>query len=233
MKRFYTDTAAAPFASGWTVLLDGKPVRTPARAALLLPTQALAEAVAAEWAEQGPNLRPETMRLTGLANAAVDRVAPDPRTFADALAAYAGSDTLLYRADGPPALVALQLTTWDPIVTWTEQRCDIAFVRVTGLLYRPQSSAALARVTSAYRGLSAFDLAALHPVVTVTGSAILGLALAEGACDATVVWAAGQLDELWQAGQYAPEPLAEATRASNRAALDSGARLLALARDAG
>ena len=215
------------------MLLDGKPVRTPARACLHLPTRALAEAVAAEWNAQPAAIKPATIPLTGLANAAVDRVAPDPGTFADALAAYAGSDTLLYRADDPPALVALQLATWDPIVTWAEQRFDVAFVRVIGLLYRPQSSAALARVTSAYRGLGAFDLAALHPVVTVTGSAILGLALAEGACDATAVWAAGQLDELWQAGQYAPEPLAEATRASNRAALDSGARLLALARDAG
>lgn len=225
MKRFYTSVAVT---DALGIALDGRPVRTPARAELLLPTRALADAVAAEWAAQGADVRPETMVLTGLANAAIDRIAPARLDFAHALAAYAESDLLCYRADEPPPLVARQATLWDPWLGWAHQRYDVGFEVVTGIVHRPQPAATLTRIAEAYATFDAFMLAGLNIVVTVTGSAVLGLAYADGAIDADALWAAGQLDEIWQAEQWGEDDLAIAARATRQAALAGAERFRAL-----
>ncbi|MBV8971347.1 MAG: ATPase [Sphingomonadaceae bacterium] len=228
MKRFYTRAEAVADGSSWTVRLDGKPVRTPARVPLDLPTAALAAAIAAEWEAQGETVKPATMPLTGLAFAAIDRVALDPAAFAASLAAYAETELLCYRADGPADLVARQRAEWDPLLAWARARFDIGFFVTAGIVHAAQPPATLARIRAAYAALDPFRLASLHPVVTITGSAVIGLAVAEGRMDAAAAYAAGQLDELWQAEQWGHDPLAAAALASRRAALEDAVRLLDL-----
>ena len=228
MKRFYTDVAALAGADGWTIALDGRAVRTPARLPLTLPTEALADAIVGEWAAQGLEIKPLTMPLTGLANAAIDRVAPDRTGFARSLAAYAETELLAYRADHPAPLVARQAAAWDPLLAWARGRYDVAFIVTTGIVHVAQPPATLARVGAAFTHLDAFRLAALNQAVTITGSAVIALALNEAFLDAPQAYAAGHLDELWQAEQWGSDPLAEAPRAERQANLTAAARLLAL-----
>lgn len=227
MKRFY-QAAAVTGTGPFGVALDARPLRTPARAPLAVPTAALADAIAAEWNGQGADILPRTMPLTGLSNAAIDRVAPDPTAFADGLAVFAENELLAYRAEGPAPLVARQAAEWDPWLGWARRRYDIDFVIVAGIIHRPQPPATLARVKAAYRGFDAFRLAALNPVVTICGSAIIGLAVAEGAMDADTAWAVGHLDELWQAEQWGKDPLAEAGHRERQGELAAAVGLLAL-----
>lgn len=228
MKRFYTTVEAVPADDGWTIALDGRPVRTPARATLLLPTVPLAEAVVAEWAAQGEKIDPASMPLTGLSNAAIDRIAPQRETFAAGLSAYAGTDLLAYRADSPAPLAARQAAAWDPLLAWLARRYDVVLLTTTGLAHIAQPPASLARIAAAYASLDPFRLAALSQVVTITGSAVIGLAFAEGEIDADSAWAAGHLDELWQAEQWGADPLAEAAQAERRGSLAAAERLLPL-----
>src|SRR3546814_20584631 len=133
MKRFYTEAAAVPQDEGFGIALDGRPVRTPGRALLTAPTLALAERIAREWAEQGEKIEPRAMRFTGLANAAIDRIMPDPASFATGINVYRDSDLLCYRADAPAALVARQAAAWDPLLDWADKRCDVNFTIVCDL----------------------------------------------------------------------------------------------------
>ena len=228
MKRFYTAAAAVPIDGGWSIALDGKPVRTPARATLVLPTAALAEAVVGEWAAQGDRVQPATMPLTGLSNAAIDRIAPEHAAFAASLAAYAATDLIAYRAEGPAPLVARQSELWDPLLAWLARRYDVALVPTTAIAHQPQPPATLARIGAAYAAFDAFRLAALSQVVTITGSAVIGLAFADGFIEPDAAFAAGELDELWQAEQWGADPLAEKPQAARRAALVGAWALLRL-----
>ena len=225
MKRFWTAVAVTPELG---VALDARPVRTPGRVPLILPTKALAEAVAAEWRAVGETLNPRAMPLTGLANAAIDRVAPDPRAFAAGLARYAESDLLCYRADAPEPLVARQAAAWDPVIAWAQRRYDVGLEVTTGIVHRAQPPATLARLGEAVAALDPFALAALSPVVTLTGSLLLALALVEGATTADAVWAAAHVDEDWQAEMWGEDALAAATRAARRAEFDAAVRFLLL-----
>jgi hypothetical protein len=137
VKRFYKEAAAAPAADGVAVLLDARPVKTPARRALALPTEELAEAIAAEWNAQGDEIDPRAMPLTGLANAALDRIAADREAFAAGLARYGESDLLCYRAEGPRPLVERQAAAWDPLLAWARRRYDVDFEVTSGILHRP------------------------------------------------------------------------------------------------
>lgn len=228
MKRFYAVAEARVVDGGWEVALDGRPVRTPARAPLLLPTAALAEGVAAEWQAQDERIEPLTMPLTGLSNAAIDRIAPEREAFAAGLAAYAATDLLAYRAGSPAVLAARQAEAWDPWLAWLARRYDVALLTTAGIAHVAQAPAALTRIGAAYASFDAFRLAATSSAVTITGSAVLGLAFAESAIDAEAAWAAGHLDELWQAEQWGRDPLAEAAQAERRASLAAAERLLAL-----
>ncbi|MBC7522733.1 MAG: ATPase [Sandarakinorhabdus sp.] len=231
MKRFYTAATITGAAAPFGIALDKRPVRTPARELLSLPTRALAGAIADEWNSQGEQVLPRTMPLTGLSNAAIDRVAADPAGFADGLARFAENELLTYRADAPAPLVALQAAHWDPWLGWARQRYDVDFTIVTGIIHRAQPPETLARIANAYRAFDAFRLAALNPVVTISGSAIIGLAVASDVMDAETAWSIGHLDELWQAEQWGKDPLAEAGHNERRGDLAAAVRMLRLLAD--
>ena len=225
MKRFWTTVTID---SDNVIRLDGKPVRTPGRQPLALPRPALAEAVAAEWRAVGDVVDPRAMTLTGLANAVIDRVAPDPSTFAAGLAAFAESDLLCYRADDPPALVERQAAMWDPLLDWARGRYDVHFEVTAGIMHRPQPPATLTRLRDAVLARSAFELAGLSPIVTISGSLVAALALIEHAVTADAVWRAAELDEDFQAEQWGRDPLSEAALESRRRDFDAGVRFLGL-----
>jgi chaperone required for assembly of F1-ATPase len=226
MKRFWKDVSIDAERG---VRLDGKPVRTPGRLPLVLPTDALAEAVADEWRCVEGDIDPSAMPLTGLANAAIERVSADPALFAANLAAYAESDLLCYRADSPAPLVERQAELWDPPLAWSSRRYDVHFTVVTGIVHQPQPDATIERLAVAVAVRDPFELAALSPIVTITGSLVLGLALIEHAMDADAVWAAANLDEDWQAEQWGVDPLAVQAREVRKSEFDAAVRFLSLA----
>lgn len=228
MKRFWTAAAAMPADHGWTIALDGKPVRTPARAALLLPTSDLADAIAGEWQAQGETVNPRAMPLTGLANAAIDWVAPEPASFAARLAAYAGTDLIAYRAEGPASLAAMQAAAWDVWTAWLDRRLGAALTLTTGIMHVAQPPATLERVAAAFAAFGPFQLAALDPIVTITGSAVLGLAVAAGEMDAGAAYDTAHVDARWQEQQWGRDPLAEHAEAVRRADLAAAVQFLRL-----
>ncbi|WP_129791898.1 ATP12 family protein [Sphingosinicella sp. CPCC 101087] len=225
MRRFYKQ---AETERGGAVLLDGKPIRTPGRKALALPTGALAEAVAAEWNAQGEKIDPHSMPLTGLANAAIDRIALDRAAFARSLAVYGESDLLCYRAEAPPRLAERQAEQWDPILAWARRRYDADFEVATGIIHRPQPPGTLDRLAQAVQARNAFELAGLSPLVTVSGSLIVALALTEGGIDLETAWAAATLDEQWQAEQWGEDAEAAKALAARRHDFEAGFRFLCL-----
>ena len=230
VKRFYRQAAA--LADG-SILLDGRPVKTPGRQSLSLPTPVLAVAVAAEWNVQGERVDPRSMPLTGLANAAIDRVEPDKETFARGLAAYGESDLLCYRAETPPRLVERQAARWDPILAWARRRYDVDFEVTAGIVHRRQSAATVERLAHAVHACSAFELAALSPLVTISGSLLVALALAEGAIDLDTAWAAASLDEQWQAEQWGEDADAAAALSARRRDFEAAHWFLTLAHASG
>jgi chaperone required for assembly of F1-ATPase len=230
MKRFYKEARVRPGAEGGEVLLDERPVKTPARRPLALPTEPLAKAVAAEWNAQGDQVRPRTMPLTGLANAAIDRVAPDKEAFAANLAQYGESDLLCYRADGPASLAARQTALWDPILAWARRRFDVNFTVTTGIMHQKQPADTVVQLSQATASRDAFELAALSPLVTISGSLLIALALAEEAIDLETAWAAATLDETWQAEQWGQDEEATARLDARRAEFEAAERFLRLLR---
>ena len=228
MKRFWTDVTVEPDESGWAILLDGRPLKTPARAALAVPTQALAEAIAEEWRSVGETVDPRAMPLTGLANAAIDRVAPDRQAFAQGLARYAEADLACYRVEGPRELVAQQELSWDPLLAWARRRYDVEFATTCGLMHVAQPGATVERLSHAIAALDAFQLAGLSPLVTVGGSLVAGLAVIEKAIGADEAWKAVSIDEQWQLDQWGADAEAEKALDNRRRDFMAGARLLEL-----
>lgn len=229
MKRFWK-TVVVDGDRG--IRLDDRPVRTPGRVSLALPTLSLAEAVADEWRAigDGAEIDPLAMPLTGLSNAAIDRVGQDQPIFAAGLARYGESDLLCYRADSPGDLVARQAAAWDPLLDWARARYDIHIEVATGILHRAQPERTLIRLGEAIAARDCFELAALSPVVTIGGSLIAALALAEDAITPELLWDAITLDEEYQAERWGRDPLAEAGNAARRRDFDAGVRMLALLR---
>lgn len=224
MKRFWSEVSCD---AGGGVLLDGRPVRTPGRAPLALPTPALAEAVAGEWRAVGETLDPRAMPLTGLANAAIDRIAPDPAPFVAAIAHYGESDLLCYRADTPAALVARQQQAWEPLLAWARRRYDVHFAVTTGVIHVAQPATTVARLAEAVAAQDAFALAALQSIVGITGTLIGALALEEDAIDAEALWHAASVDEDWQAEQWGADEAAARTQAARHGDYDAAVRFLA------
>jgi chaperone required for assembly of F1-ATPase len=222
MKRFYKDVSLT---SERGIYLDGRPVRTPAKAPLLLPTLALAEAVAEEWRAQGERIDPHSMPMTGLANAAIDRTGPD---FAAGLSKYGESELLCYRAGEPPALVERQDAVWNPILEWARGRYDVSFTLVTGIMHQPQPATMLRRLHDAVTSRTAFELAALNPLVTISGSLVIALAVLEQELEPDAAFAAAHLDELWQAEQWGEDDFALEARAVHHRDFGSAARFLRL-----
>jgi chaperone required for assembly of F1-ATPase len=228
MKRFYKQVSIEPVDGGHAIRLDGRAVKTPARAELVLPTIALARAVAAEWEAQVEAIDPASMRLTGLANAAIDKVAADHDTFVRDVAVYGETDLLCYRADGPEPLVERQIALWDPLLAWAKARYAIDFVLATGIIHRAQPAETIARLTAAVRDIDPFPLVALQRLVTISGSLVIGLAMLEGAIDARAAFDAAHLDELWQAELWGEDWMATDARDARRDDFEAAARFVAL-----
>lgn len=228
VKRFYTSVDVREEADAFAVLLDGRPVKTPAGHVLRAPTRKLADAVAAEWRAQGEKLAPDTMPLTKSLNTALDRVAPNRAAIIEDLAKYAESDLLCYRADAPQELVRRQAVAWDPWLVWAAERFGVRLAVTTGVSHVTQTHEALARVKAAVAVHDDHHLVVLHAGVTITGSAILGLAFAAGAVTAQAAFAAAQIDDLYQAELWGHDAEAEKARANRLADLKAAEAYLRL-----
>jgi chaperone required for assembly of F1-ATPase len=200
-KRFYAQAGVAETPKGFGVTLDGKPVRTPSRRLLAAPTGEIAEAIAAEWDAQKEIIDPVTMPVTRLANSVIDAVAGRVEAVADDIAKYFHSDMLFYRAGHPDALVAREAEHWDPVLFWAADTLGAHFILAEGVVHVRQPDQAVAAVRAALPA-DPWSIAALHVVTTLTGSALLALALMHGALDEDQVWAAAHVDEDWNVEQW-------------------------------
>jgi chaperone required for assembly of F1-ATPase len=224
-KRFYQDAAADP---AGVIALDGKPVRTPGKAPLALPSRALAKAVAQEWRAQGERVDPGTMPLTRLANSAIDGVAGREQAVIDDILAFAGSDLLCYRAHGPRKLAEAQSKHWDPVLAWAKEALGAPLVLAEGVMHVAQPDASLARLRRQIEGRGPFGLAALHVLTALSGSALLALAVALGRLTPEEAWAAAHVDEDFQIGQWGEDAEAKARREARWRDFAAAARMLKL-----
>jgi chaperone required for assembly of F1-ATPase len=208
-RRFYETATAVAEAGGYAVRLDDKPVRTPARRVLAAPTPALAEAIAAEWQAQKDVIDPAKMPLTRLANAIIDGVADAPLPVADEIGKYLASDLLFYRATSPQGLVERQARHWDPILDWARQVLGADFILGEGVVYVAQPEAALAAARAAIPE-EPWRLGAVHSITTLSGSALIALAMARGALTPDAAWQAAHVDEDWNMAQWGRDDMAMA-----------------------
>jgi chaperone required for assembly of F1-ATPase len=226
-RRFYRSAEIVRDADGFAVALDGRPVKTPARRALAAPTEALGEALAAEWEAQIKVIDPAKMPLTRLANTVIDGVAAASPAIMDEIEKYLGSDLLCYRAEAPDALVARQARHWDPILAFARDRLDARFVVTQGVRFVDQPAPALA---AARRAIPAdpWRLGAVHVVTTLTGSALIALALDRGALTLDAAWAAAHVDEDWNMEQWGCDAVALERRAVRLAEMQAAVHVLDL-----
>lgn len=231
MKRFWTQAGVRAEEGGHGIALDGKPLRTPARQPLVVPAQALARGIADEWNSAGEKVDPRAMPLTGLANAAIDRIAPDPAAFAKGLARYGESDLFCYRAEEPEALIERQRALWEPLLAWARRRYDVDFATTRGIVHVPQPEATSRRLAHEVEALDPFRLAGLSPLVTIGGSLVAALAVLEGAVAPDDAWEAVTVDESWQLEQWGSDAEAEAVIENRRRDFLAGSRFLELLGD--
>ena len=228
MKRFWSLAEVVEADDGFGIALDGRRVKTPARVDLAVADRALAEAIADEWNDCGADIDPHAMPLTGLANAAVDRVAADPSAFAVGLAEYAKGDLLCYRADAPQLLIDRQAAQWDPLLAWARRRFDVDFTITTGIMHVDQPEATVRRLAHAVAVLAPFTLAGLSPLVTLGGSLVTALALLEGEVSVAAAWSAVSVDDAWQAEKWGADAEAVAALEWKRLDYVAAARFLSL-----
>jgi chaperone required for assembly of F1-ATPase len=230
MKRFYKETAVDQGDGGHRVLLDGKPMRTPAKAVLVVPTRPLAEAIAAEWGAvpDKADINVSHLPLTRLAATGLDRVTGQRARVIEDTAKYAGSDMLCYRASEPETLVKRQQKIWQPLLDWADERYGARLVIVEGLAFVEQPADAVARLGEAVATHSDLGLSALYNLTHISGSLIVALAVAEGHLAAADAFAAAQLDELYQVERWGEDPIATKRHEGIRHDIEAGARFLAL-----
>ena len=228
MKRFWTEVSVEPIDDGFTIALDGRRVKTPARAELVVPARVLADAIAEEWRTVEGEIDPRAMPLTGLANAAIDRVSPDARAFAGGLARYAEADLACYRADWPPELVERQTNAWESLLGWARRRYDVDFSTTSGLIHVPQPQATVERLAYEVSALDPFRLAGLSPLVTIGGSLVAALAVLEKAIAPDEAWDSVSIDERWQLEQWGADSEAEAALENRHRDFLAAARFLEL-----
>jgi chaperone required for assembly of F1-ATPase len=224
-KRFYEHASTAPEGPLYAVRLDDKSVRTPAGRLLAAPTLALAQALAAEWEAQRDVIDPAKMPLTRLANSIIDGVSERSAPVAEEVARYLASDLICYRAGSPRGLVERQARHWDPIVEWARDGLGARLLLAEGVMHPTQPEAALAAAGAAIPG-DPWRLGALHSVTTLTGSALLALALAQGRITADEAWTAAHVDEDWNMEQWGRDELALERRAYRYAELQAAATVL-------
>lgn len=217
-KRFWTQAAVCETAQGFAVALDGRPVKTPAKAPLVLPSRTMADAVAAEWDAQEDEIAPLTMPVTRSANAAIDKVTRQRDEVIAMLADYGDADLLCYRADSPERLARRQAESWDPALDWAAATYGARLAPHVGVLHQPQEADALNRLAAPLNAMTAFQLTALHDLVSLSGSLVLGLAASAGWQEADAIWRMSRLDEIWQQEQWGADDEAAAQAEHKRQA---------------
>ncbi|MFU8778080.1 MAG: ATP12 family chaperone protein [Roseovarius sp.] len=208
-KRFWKEAGVVEEADGFGVRLDGRVVRSPAKAPLIVPTRALAAAIAAEWDAQEGRVDPGTMPYTRSANAAIDKVARQKPEVAEMLAAYGDSDLICYRASGPVELVEKQAAAWNPLLDWTESVLSAKLLPVESVVHVPQDAQALARLKAHVEALDIWALTAFHDLVSLSGSLVIGFAALDGFYPVETLWTLSRVDEIWQAEQWGRDDEAE------------------------
>jgi chaperone required for assembly of F1-ATPase len=224
-QRFYKDADVGEAEGGFAVTLDGKPIRTPSRRVVAVPVRPLAEAIAAEWRAQGETLDPLTMPLTRFANSVVEGVIDRADLVRDDIAKYLQSDLLFYRAGHPEGLVQREAQRWDPVLDWARDSLGAHFILAEGIMHVSQPEAAVMAARAALP-TDPWTIAAAHVVTTVTGSALLALALVHGVRDADQVWAAAHVDEDWNAEQWGADEEAVARRATRQVDFRAAVQIL-------
>lgn len=215
-RVFWKEAGVVPAEGGFAVQLDGRPVKTPAKRALVLPTEGLAQAVATEWAAQEKFVDPRGMPFTRTANAAIDKVADQHAEVADMLAGYGDSDLLCYRAESPVELVDWQARDWDAALDWGASSLGARLLPRAGIVHQPQPPEALAALAARVRELDPFRLAAFHDLVLLSGSLVLAFAAAANWRDAGDIWEMSRLEERWQIGQWGEDDEAAAAAQAKR-----------------
>lgn len=228
MKRVYKAAEWSETAGGFTVLLDGRPLNTPARKPVIAPAAALAEAVAAEWAAQGETVKPETMPLMALTATAIDRIGPEREGVEAQIVDYVRTDLICYRSGAPDALVRAEAAAWDPLVDWAEGVFGARLNVTAGVAAVDQPEAALKAAQAAVRAETDFRLAALSSVTAAAGSAVIALALLASRLNAQDAFQAAFTGEIWQAGRWGADPEAEARRTALCGEFEAAERFIRL-----
>ena len=228
-KRFWKAASVVEIDGGFTVELDGRGVKTPAKQPMRVPTKAMAAAIAQEWDAQVDIINPNTMPVTKTANAAIDKVTVQHAEVADMLAAYGDSDLLCYRADAPEELIERQNNIWNLMLDWADEAMGVRLHPRTGVIHAPQDKAAVAALSTRTHALDAYELAAFHDLVSLSGSLILGFAACLDARSADELWTISRLDELWQEEQWGEDEDATALALIKRDAFLHAKRMFDLA----
>lgn len=224
-KRFYASAGVGEAEDGFTVTLDGKPIKTPSGRQVIAPARSIAEAIAAEWNAQGDTIDPLTMPLTRFANSVIEGVVDKVEAVADDVAKYLGSDLLFYRAGHPETLVAREAAHWDPILFWAADALGAHFIIAEGIVHARQPDSAVAAARAALPP-DAWSIAALHVMTTLTGSALLALALFHGVIDQDQAWAAAHVEEDWNIEKWGVDEEVAARRAARRVDFKAAANIL-------
>ncbi len=230
LRRFYTEVGVAPREEGYTLLLDGRELHTPARRRLGLPVAPLAEAVAEEWRAQGETIRSDTMPITRIVNSAVDGVADAMDVVRGDVVRFADADLVCYRAEGPDGLVMAQQGQWDPVIAWARDELAIRLNLAEGLMHIAQPPEVSSGVAAEVARHDPFSVAALHVMTTLTGSCVIALAVARGRLTAEEAWSAAHVDEDWQIAQWGADAEAMARREARWRDMAAAARVIALLR---
>lgn len=215
-RRFWTQVTVVPAATGYEVLLDARRIHTPSKTPLVLPTQTLAQAVAREWEAQRDEIDPWTMPMTRSANATLDKVIPQSAEVAAMIAAYGETDLLCYRAEGPESLVQIQADGWDPLLDWARSALGAPLIATVGVMAVEQPPRSLTRLAQRVVSEDAFALTALHDLVALSGSLIIGLAALDGVLSDEELWRRSRIDEDWQESQWGADADAAEVAARKR-----------------
>lgn len=229
-SRFWDVARTVNSGNGFTIHLDGHPVRTPAKAPMVLPTAAMAQAVAEEWNAQGQVIDPETMPVTKSANSAIDNVSHRVSEVAEMLAAYADTDLTCYRAVEPEGLVKRQNSAWDPLLGWVSERFGVRLFPVEGVIHRPQPFGTLKALRAPLDAMTPFELTAMYDLVSISGSLVIGLAVNDGHRSPDSLWISSRIDEDWQVERWGEDVEASHEASRKRLAFLQAAIFLALAR---
>jgi chaperone required for assembly of F1-ATPase len=228
-KRFWKTAGLVPEDGGFAVELDGRRVKTPAKAPLVVPTRAMAQAIADEWNAQGEMVNPLVMPVTRSANAAIDKVVHQHAEVADMLVGYGETDLLCYRADRPEGLCKRQAEQWDPALDWAAETLGARLEPRVGIVHAPQPAGAIRHLSEKVHAMSPFQLAAFHDLVSLSGSLILGFAAARDWKSANQIWQISRLDELWQQESWGKDDEAESASEKKRQAFGHAKRFFNMA----